>query len=879
MDISASHAKQLTLLVDKTNLLAQSLAANLAKQGSVVVVSQQPIQSDEDIIFVPYVSLLPQIPDGLYSKIILVWEEKHSHLLEPLLQKSKEQNIEFFIVTTEEEKGSLPDTLSSAIVLVLGDLFDNRREFPFTKFLQEVKAKKYIRLSNMGLHEWYPVLFSDVVDKISELIFAKAKEHKKYFIGPRHPYTALTIAHKLQKIDPDIRIDFLGEKEPYIREQKYPSAFSQYDSLAKIQNIFQDLSIREKTEAKEIAKVVFAKQKKKKTKASGWLYGLYVLLIIFFLPVAITFGSGGVGAFLLTSGINDARRGEFALSLTKISAAEKNFSLAKESSEIVVKEMQIIGQQHASEFLQKKIVAGQNIAQLTAGGIVFSQSLTAILQGKTLSPETEGENLTANLQKTEVMLQSLSNEDIPQQYQQAFSALQQLDTVVSGIGNNLPQVLGVTTKKTYLVLFQNNMELRPGGGFIGSYGILRLDRGAIKQFSIHDVYDADGQLKGHIEPPFALRRYIPIVHLYLRDSNFDPDFTINGQKAAFILSQETGEKVDGVIGIDLETLRTLLSGTGGVYVPSYNQTVTDKNFFMLLEEHAEKNFFPGSTQKKDFLQSFATSFLAKLQNKSQVNILALMPKVVGLLQGKHILASFADPALQSSFSFAGLSSSLTDTRASSSGIFSDFAGVVEANLGVNKANAFVTREVSHEVVITQSGDEKAAMTLTLHNSSSGTWPGGVYRNYIRFLLPSQAVLSSVTLDNVSQQIVAAVTTPAIYEAKSFTVPKGLEVTKETESGKTLYGFLVTVPVKGSLTIQINYTISHAFQLSKQKQVYDLLMWKQAGIDEFPYNLSLTIPEGFTFLSSSMPISKNGQSATYQTTIAKDTDFTISFAQE
>jgi len=48
------------------------------------------------------------------------------------------------------------------------------------------------------------------------------------------------------------------------------------------------------------------------------------------------------------------------------------------------------------------------------------------------------------------------------------------------------------------------MELRPGGGFIGSYAILSVDKGKITNFKIYDVYDADGQLKNHIEPPFAI---------------------------------------------------------------------------------------------------------------------------------------------------------------------------------------------------------------------------------------------------------------------------------------------------------------------------------------------------------------------------------------
>ena len=105
--------------------------------------------------------------------------------------------------------------------------------------------------------------------------------------------------------------------------------------------------------------------------------------------------------------------------------------------------------------------------------------------------------------------------------------------------------------KTYLVLFQNNMELRPTGGFIGSYALLNIGNGKMKGFSISDVYTADGQLKGHVDPPDAIRKYLAQPHFFLRDSNYDPDFVVSSEKAIWFLQKELGINVDGVIGINL----------------------------------------------------------------------------------------------------------------------------------------------------------------------------------------------------------------------------------------------------------------------------------------------------------------------------------------
>ena len=86
--------------------------------------------------------------------------------------------------------------------------------------------------------------------------------------------------------------------------------------------------------------------------------------------------------------------------------------------------------------------------------------------------------------------------------------------------------------KIYLLLLQNNMELRPTGGFIGSVGLLDLQDGKMNNLDILDVYTIDGQLKGHVDPPDPIRKYFNQPNWFLRDSNFDPDFA-NSMKDDF----------------------------------------------------------------------------------------------------------------------------------------------------------------------------------------------------------------------------------------------------------------------------------------------------------------------------------------------------------
>ena len=125
--------------------------------------------------------------------------------------------------------------------------------------------------------------------------------------------------------------------------------------------------------------------------------------------------------------------------------------------------------------------------------------------------------------------------------------------------------------KTYLLLLQNNTELRPGGGFIGNYGLLKFEEGKLKEITVEDVYTADGQLKEQIESPKQLAQLLTVDNFYLRDSNWSGDFEVNADLARDFLKKETGADVDGVIAVDLTFVANLLKATGPVKLSDYNE--------------------------------------------------------------------------------------------------------------------------------------------------------------------------------------------------------------------------------------------------------------------------------------------------------------------
>lgn len=859
------------LIVDKDNVFASAVGKHLRKTASVIVVSREQVDQENGIVLVPFTLPIPSIPEGVYASIIFIWDTKEKHLLEPLAKKASEQGAHLYVVVRLDEIHDVGEIDYPMSLLVVGDTFGTGESL-LDKYLQKAKSSGRVSLPNMGLQSWYPVLYADAAEKIVNII-EHAEKEKKLFIGPRHALTSLSLFHGIQKINPELAIDFSSQHEEEKAHGHHPeSAWENYDSIAKLREYYKNLLVKREKVEKEVATVVFSKKTSKK-QGGGWvLYVLYIAFVALLLPLVMSLVSCAAGVFLLYQGVQGFQSKDTSLALREIQSAQQNFSLSQSSLDVAAKELGFVGQEQRLMPIKKQITLAQEAATIAENGLTVYQYASNILLGKTLTPKEDSESLASAIKHLSLLLQEVNSADVPKQYQQSLQSLQALGTLSGSVADSIPQVLGANGKRSYLVLFQNNMELRPGGGFIGSYGIVNLDRGAVKDFTIHDVYDADGQLRGHIEPPFAIRRYIPIVHLYLRDSNFDPDFTNNAKTAAQILFQETGERVDGVVGVDLIALKALLGSVGSVYVPSYNQTVTDKNFFQLLEEHAEKNFFPGSTQKKDFLRAFASALLSRLQQKQTLNMSVLLQETVAAVNGKHILIGFNDPVLEEPFLLANVSGSLIDKRTGAG--FFDFLGASEANLGVNKANAFVTRGLSQQAVVDEKGNLNGTVSLTLTNNSDGTWPGGVYRNYLRFLVPEKAVLSGITINNQKQQIVDAITDPRVYEAKSFVAPRGLEVAKENEAGKTLIGFLVTVPTQKSISITVSYVIPNAFTISQDKQVYDLLLWKQPGVDAYPFTATFTIPNTFRFLSSN---TTENQTVTFAGNMTKDMRFTVPFA--
>lgn len=386
----------------------------------------------------------------------------------------------------------------------------------------------------------------------------------------------------------------------------------------------------------------------------------------------------------------------------------------------------------------------------------------------------------------------------------------------------LPTLLGYDKSHSFLVLLQNNTELRPTGGFIGSYIVFSLRNGKFARFKVDDIYNPDGRLEqlpevAQTPAPKAIQKHMGVEYLGARDANWWPDFSRSAPEVIRLYKQATGEEVDTVVGINLSLLQDVLKITGPVYLPDYQEEISTENVVERAEVYSEVGFEPGSEGKKSFLATLAGVLVEQLTWKmgAEKNLWLAQAVATNLKQKDLLFYSQVDD-LQKVFADGGWAGKLRQ----SSG---DYLYVVDANVGGNKANFWVRRSTDYSVDVDREGDLTGNLEITWeHTSKSTTWPSGDYKNYLRVYVPQEIEL--IEASGLQE-------TPAVSCALS-------AVHCEVAG-------LVRVPIDTTKTVSLRYKLPQNSSFS-QRDDYELLIQKQPGVEAERVKFSLNLP---TFLSS------------------------------
>ncbi len=394
-----------------------------------------------------------------------------------------------------------------------------------------------------------------------------------------------------------------------------------------------------------------------------------------------------------------------------------------------------------------------------------------------------------------------------------MSSEQQSDIkALSLIAHELNDTNGET--KTFLILFQNNLELRPGGGFIGSFGVLKIRDGAVVDFSTHDTGNFDGRIPSTVTPPYPMGELLRIDSWKLRDSNFSPDFPTNARQAVdFYVMGSGAERFDGVIGVTTEVFSSILALIGPISVEGFPGTYTAESGVIDLEYQVEQGYrnqqiAPG--ERKSIMKLIGDAMLVKIKELSLKNQYALFTTLLGNLHSKAIQVYFTDPSLQEVVSRAGWDGALDQTWRD------DYVMLVDANLGAFKSDYSMRRHIKYSIDL--SGDTpRAILKITYtHTGQAKNWYTKDYVTYLRAYIPEGSFVTSVS--------------------------NGDKPVYGTELGKKYVGVIVGVPLASEKTVTIEYTLPTSIDTSEW---YDLKIAKQSGVTGTPLDITITHQDGNT----------------------------------
>lgn len=418
------------------------------------------------------------------------------------------------------------------------------------------------------------------------------------------------------------------------------------------------------------------------------------------------------------------------------------------------------------------------------------------------------------------------------------------------------EILGKNKEKKYLLLFQNNMELRPGGGFIGSFGIVTFSDYTLKDIKIEDVYEADGQLKSHIEPPPPIRLYLNQPHWFLRDSNFSADFSENFKQAEYFLEKELGLKnFDGGMAITTTAIKNILEAFGEIYLPDYKEKINKDNFYLKTQFYVEKDFFPGSIQKKTFLAALVRRLLLELEH---ISFNSLLKNIEKSLLEKQIVLYFKNPKIDNLINSLGWGGRIIKPVCVSekANCVIDYLFPIDANLGVNKANFFISRLINTKINFYPNGEIETTLIIKFKNESlPSIFPGGDYKNYFQLYLPS---LSEI-----------------IFVKKDEKMINDWEVKLEDEF--KILSFFFFIPSSSSSEIKIGYRLKKS--LNKGRNVYQLIVQKQIGSLNNDFILEIFFPKNIYILNQNFSALAKNQSLVYNTNLLTDKIFLIDILKE
>ncbi|MGB9706630.1 MAG: DUF4012 domain-containing protein [Microgenomates group bacterium] len=356
---------------------------------------------------------------------------------------------------------------------------------------------------------------------------------------------------------------------------------------------------------------------------------------------------------------------------------------------------------------------------------------------------------------------------------------------IKPIARWLKPLLGFPDEKKYLLLFQNDAELRPTGGFLTAYAILSVHKGNFKPLGSFDIYTLDARFGNRLPPPEPIKKYHKNVYYWhLRDMNLSPDFRVFIETFWPNYKKAGGVDVDGIIAVDTKVLVDLLKALGPIGVADWGRFSAENDprcncpqVFYELERLADQPVGTLKTERKAILGPLMHSILLNVMQSPRKKWPEFFNLVFNNIQEKHILFYFFDEELERAIEVLNAGGRIKDYDG-------DYLHINDCNFAGAKSNMFIRVNVNQDIKIEAGGEIVKTVTIDYKNpeppSNCNLEAGelclnGLYRNWVRLYVPKGSELIEVSgseVEAISYEDLGKTVFEAFYGDKAPLRPQG-----------------------------------------------------------------------------------------------------------
>lgn len=516
---------------------------------------------------------------------------------------------------------------------------------------------------------------------------------------------------------------------------------------------------------------------------------------------------------------------------------------------------------------------------------------------------TYGRQASEDAKNLQSSLGEVNINNLPEEYRAKFSSLESqagvladnLDNFVSA-AERLQKILGFSRDQRYLLVFQNNRELRASGGFLGSYALLDLSRGKIRNLEVPGggSYDTEAGLRVSVVAPEPLWLVNPLWHFW--DANWWPDWPTTAKNLMWFYYKSGGPSVDGVISLTPTVVEDLLRITGPISLPEYGLIIDADNFWPTVQTIVEaKNLaktnpslvtgLPTTTapiaaslplkqdlenNKDNKPKKIIGDLMAKIlevlpQKLNQENFLGILSLLQDNLSQKQILFYFNDPVLQNEVVSRNWGGAIAAADR-------DYLLVVDTNIAGQKSDAKMQEKIELDSQVAVDGTITNTLRISRAHTGIKNEPMTGVRNvdWLRIYVPRGSVLLSNSGwrrpdDKYLNQRPDPgwQRNPFLIEEEAATVDPVTGLKIYTENGKTVFANWLMVDPGETGLITITYRLPFNFFDEKKEQSgwlerlnsflnpdapqayrHSLLVQKQPGARPADLVARLALPAGY-----------------------------------